>query len=38
MAKEARLAAGLTAQEEQVIRRWLVALAVDAAAAGEPAL
>ncbi|MCY1220530.1 MarR family protein [compost metagenome] len=26
---EARLAAGLTAQEEQVVRRWLVALAVE---------
>ncbi|WP_427308315.1 MarR family winged helix-turn-helix transcriptional regulator [Cupriavidus sp. H39] len=32
MANEARLAAGLTAQEEQVIRRWLVSLAVEDAA------
>ncbi|SOY68597.1 putative transcription regulator, MarR [Cupriavidus taiwanensis] len=38
MANEARLAAGLTAQEEEVIRRWLVAVAVDAAAAGEAAM
>lgn len=27
LADEARLAAGLSAQEEQVIRRWLAALA-----------
>lgn len=38
MVNEARLAAGLSAQEEQLIRRWLVAVAVDADAAGEAAL